>query len=207
MEQKAWKVYVHINKVNGKRYVGITSKSNVNHRWESGCGYKENPHFYSAIQKYGWDGFEHIILFDGLDCESAKSMERFFIRLWSTQDREYGYNMTSGGDGTPGYHPSDETRAKLSEARRKENLSAETLQRRSDGLRGRKFSEEHKRKIGDSNSKAIEMLSSDGDIIAKFKSAREAEDSTGINHSHISQCCHGTRKTSGGCMWRFAQQI
>lgn len=205
LDDRCWRVYVHINKANGKRYVGITSKPKPESRWESGSGYKENPHFYSAIQKYGWDGFEHVILFDGLSEREAKDTEILLIREWKTQDNTYGYNMTSGGDGTPGYHPSEETRRKLSEARRKENLSEETLRRRSAGLRGRKFSAEHKRKIGDGNSKAIEMLSYDGDFLRAFRSAREVEESIGISHAHISQCCHGQRAHAGGYMWRFAQ--
>lgn len=205
MKEKKWTVYVHINKTNGKRYVGITSRENLNHRWRNGYGYIENPHFNSAIEKYGWDGFEHKVVHSGLSADDAKLAEKRLIKEWNTRDRKYGYNMTSGGDGTPDYHPSIETRRKLSEARRKENLSEETLRRRSEGLRGRKFSEEHKRKIGDGNSKAIEMLSLDGIVIKRFNAAHEAEVELNINHSHISQCCHGKRQTTGGYMWRFAQ--
>lgn len=205
MNTKPWRVYVHINKANGKRYVGVTSKPNPNHRWSNGLGYKENTHFYAAIQKYGWNNFEHIILAEGLTEQEAKEMEKQLIAEWNTQNREYGYNMTSGGDGTPGFYPSEETRMKLSIARRKENLSEETLARRSAGLRGRKFTEEHKRKIGDGNSKAIEMFSKDGEFLKRFNSAHEAEEELGIHHSHISQCCHGTRMTTGGYKWRFAQ--
>lgn len=201
---KSWTVYVHINKFNGKRYVGITSKKKPEHRWESGGGYVGNPHFYSAIQKYGWDGFNHEIVADGLDFDSAKQMECDLIKECNTQDNAFGYNMTSGGEGTPGYHPSPETRAKLSIARRKENLSEETLKRRSDGLRGRKFSEEHKRKIGDGNSKSILMYEKDGTFVKQFRAARDAELEFGISHSHISQCCHGQRHSAGGYIWQFA---
>ncbi len=207
MEQNCWKVYVHINKFNDKKYIGITSKPKVEHRWNGGRGYKENTHFSSAIQKYGWDNFEHIVLFDGLTADQAKALECHLIESWKTQNNLYGYNMTSGGDGTPGCHPSLETRKKLSDARRKENLSSETLRRRSEGLRGRKFSDEHKRKIGNGNSKPIEMLTKDGVVLKHFKSARDAELSTGISHSHISQCCNGKRNSSGGYCWRFAQSF
>lgn len=205
MDEKKWRVYVHINKINKKKYVGVTSKPNPNHRWQNGNGYKQNTHFYSAIQKYGWDNFEHIILLENLTEEEAKDYEKKYIKELKTQDRKYGYNMTSGGDGTPGFYPSEETRKKLSNARKRENLSEETLRRRSEGLRGRKFSEEHKRKIGDGNSKPIDMLTIDGDYIRTFPSAHTVEIELGINHSHISQCCRGTRKTTGGYSWRYAQ--
>lgn len=205
MSEKAWTVYVHTNKSNGKRYVGITSKHKPEHRWNGGRGYSENPYFYAAIIKYGWDGFNHDILYTGIDEESAKRIEKELIKLWHTQDRLLGYNMTSGGDGTPDYHPSEETRAKLSKARRKENLSEETLRRRSAGLRGRKFSEEHKRKIGEANSKPIDMFTKDGVFVRSFNSAYEAETELGIGHTHISQCCTGQRKSTGGYAWKFAQ--
>lgn len=203
-ETSNWKVYVHMNKLNQKRYVGITSKPNAKQRWRNGSGYKENTHFYSAIEKYGWDNFEHIVLFCNMSEQEAKEMEKFLIKLWDTQNNQCGYNMTSGGDGTPNCHPSAETRAKLSKARMRENLSEETLQRRSDGLRGRKFSDEHKRKIGDGNSKPVDMLAKDGALLRHFKSAHDAEQELNISHSHISQCCHNQRNTAGGYRWQFA---
>lgn len=201
---KKWKVYVHINKTNGKRYVGVTSRKDANVRWKDGNGYIENPHFYSAITKYGWDGFDHIIIADNLDEKIAKQMERDLIKKWHANDRLYGYNMTSGGDGTPDYHPSEETRAKLSFARRRENLSEETLRRRSEGLKGRKFSEEHRRKIGDGNSKPIIMCDKSGNELRRFRSARQAEVTFNVSHTHISQCCHGRRMSAGGYIWKFA---
>ncbi len=203
--KSCWKVYVHVNKNNGKRYVGITSKMKPEHRWNHGRGYAENSHFCAAIEKYGWDHFYHLILFDGLTEKEAKDAERFFITAWHTKDPLFGYNMTDGGDGTPGFSPSALTRQKLSIARQKENLSPETLLRRSVGLRGRVFSDDHKRKIGDGNSKKVQMLSADGTILNVFPSARVAEETLGISHSHISQCCHHQRNTAGGYMWTFAQ--
>ena len=203
--EKSWKVYVHINKINNKRYVGVTSKPKVEHRWREGRGYDKNPRFLSAIKKYGWDNFEHIVLYDGLTEDEAKEMECSLIAKWNTNNLSFGYNLTAGGDGTRGYYPSKETRKKLSEARRKENLSSETLARRSAGLKGRKFSDEHKRKIGEGNRKPISMFSKEGVFLRTFSSATEAEAELGINHSHISQCCHNKRRTTGGYAWKFAQ--
>ena len=59
------KLYVHINKINGKKYFGITCL-NLKRRWKKGNAYKKCSYFYNAIQKYGWDNFEHIQIIDHL---------------------------------------------------------------------------------------------------------------------------------------------
>ncbi len=64
-------VYQHKNKINGKIYIGITMQE-PEKRWGSnGCNYKSSPHFYAAIKKYGWDNFEHNILFTNLTKKQA----------------------------------------------------------------------------------------------------------------------------------------
>ena len=58
-------VYIHRNKINNKVYIGITN--DVKRRWRcEGIEYKPSKEntssFWNAIQKYGFDKFEHIIL-------------------------------------------------------------------------------------------------------------------------------------------------
>ena len=96
----AYTVYCHENKKNGKLYFGIT-KTSVRRRWSKGKGYKDQHLFGRAIEKYGWDGFEHIILFTGLTEYEAKQMEMDLIREFHTQDPSKGYNITDGGDDFP----------------------------------------------------------------------------------------------------------
>ena len=100
LKRMAYTVYCHENKKNGKLYFGIT-KTSVRRRWSKGKGYKDQHLFGRAIEKYGWDGFEHIILFTGLSEDEAKQMERDLIREFHTQDRDKGYNITDGGDDCP----------------------------------------------------------------------------------------------------------
>lgn len=57
-------IYLHVNKINNKVYVGITKHSNPELRWR--CGYKNNSYFNHSIKKYGWDKFDHIVLFRNL---------------------------------------------------------------------------------------------------------------------------------------------
>ena len=52
---------MHRNKVNQKVYVGMTYQDPPQLRWKSPTLYKPCLLFYRAIQKYGWDKFEHII--------------------------------------------------------------------------------------------------------------------------------------------------
>lgn len=94
---KLFCLYVHENKVNGKCYVGITSKCPPQKRWGvNGVGYK-GQYFYNAINKYGWDNFEHHVLFDNLTIDEASQKERDIIKELKANDREFGYNVADGG--------------------------------------------------------------------------------------------------------------
>ena len=89
-----YSVYVHISPSN-KYYVGIT-KLKPSQRWgKNGCGYKKQG-FYNAIQKYGWDNFEHEIIAEHLTEEEACNMEIALIKALNS-DGENGYNNHCGG--------------------------------------------------------------------------------------------------------------
>ena len=104
-------VYCHTNKINNKRYVGIT-KQKPEKRYKNGLGYIHNEYFYNAILKYGWEEFSHEVLFSGLSLYDAEEKERELISKWNLTDRQYGYNIESGGNLKKGV--SQETKNKLS---------------------------------------------------------------------------------------------
>ena len=106
-------VYQHKNKINSKVYIGITSRT-PEERWGSnGCNYKSSPYFYNAIQKYGWDNFEHNILYTNLTKEEACKKEQELIKNFNSMDRNFGYNSTSGGEI---FIMNEETRQKISKS-------------------------------------------------------------------------------------------
>ena len=96
MGDKEYIVYLHINKINRNVYVGITHYTNPEKRWQ--LGYKSNPHLQSAITKYGWETFNHVILFKGLSKDIACDIERTLIKKYKKNN--ISYNIANGGEGT-----------------------------------------------------------------------------------------------------------
>ena len=79
-EQNTYCVYIHRNKKNGKVYIGQTIYGDKpNKRWLNGRGYQINTHFYNAIQKYGWDKFDHFVLMQDLTVEVAPVIRAIFF--------------------------------------------------------------------------------------------------------------------------------
>ena len=99
--EKTYCVYMHINKINNKKYIGITCQL-PKYRWDSGYGYQGQELFWNAIQKYGWENFEHHILFENLTETEAKQIEINLIKEYHTcvlDEDCWGYNLTRGGEG------------------------------------------------------------------------------------------------------------
>lgn len=181
-------VYCHTNRINGKRYVGITSQRPVR-RWGNGCNYSNNEYFYRAIKKYGWEEFDHDILFTGLSKKEAQEKEIYLIDKWQLTNRDKGYNISLGGEGVESV--SIETRQKMSNKRKGIKLSKETRQKMSVSRTGDK----HFASI------AVQQLDDNNTIVAIYSNSREAEKATGINARNIRKCLSGERKHAGGYCW------
>ena len=95
-EERIYKLYCHTNRVNGKKYFGITRRS-LSRRFGNGKGYKSCTYFQHAIEFYGWDCFSHEVVMDGLTKEEAELAEKEYIAKYRTRDKRYGYNIQSGG--------------------------------------------------------------------------------------------------------------
>lgn len=96
MSKNNYTVYKLTNKINGKIYIGITSRS-VSKRWNNGNGYKGQV-IGDAIAKYGWVNFEKVILVDKISQKEAFKMEQDLIKKYKTQIKKYGYNRSAGGE-------------------------------------------------------------------------------------------------------------
>lgn len=230
-----WTVYVHTCSINGKSYVGITSKK-PERRWGTdGNGYKGQA-FYSAIEKYGWDNFTHSVVAEGLTEEDAKIMEISLIECFGSHISKNGYNVTLGGDGylgvdnhgnkNPMYgkHHSDETKEKI-RAIHKGKATRPAGWHHSEEAK-KKMSDVHKnrppefydhlrnidhvtalQKAKEKNMIPVCQYDRTLSLIKRFDCAMDAERETGVDHSAIASCCRHKSNTAGGYFWLYESDI
>jgi hypothetical protein len=187
-------VYIHTNKINGKMYVGQTVHGdNPNRRWQNGTNYRLQKYFYRAIQKYGWDNFEHEIIASNLTREEARNFEKLLIKTLKVYDPAIGYNLTDGGES-----PSRMPRKGL-------KRTEEQRARISDGHKGIKLSEQAKQKISGAlnyKAKPILQFTKHCEFVRQWECMMDASRALNIPVQNICACCNNKRKTAGGFIWK-----
>jgi group I intron endonuclease len=106
-------VYLITNKINGKRYVGQTSKT-LTHRWNIHCRTHHCPVLRKAIDKYGFENFSIEPIVEVSTRELANEFEREYILRYLTRAPN-GYNLSDGGDGSLGHKVSEKSKKIISE--------------------------------------------------------------------------------------------
>ena len=145
--EKIWLIYVHKCKTTGKCYVGQTCRK-LEKRWgKNGKNYTEhnNLKFYNAIQKYGWEDFEHFIIAQCNSLEEAYELERYYINKLDTYKN--GYNSTLGGAGSKGKVISKELRERLSKSLKGKSSWIRYAPKEKLPMYGKHHTEETKRKL------------------------------------------------------------
>lgn len=166
-------VYKHTNKTNGKVYIGQTK--DCQSRWKP-SSYVGSPYFYHAIQKYGWNNFQHEFLKTNLTQEEADYWERYFIKKYQSTNPQYGYNICEGGEHKVALH------GELNGFYGKQHTAASI-----DIMKQKKYGGNNP------NAKPVQCITT-GEI---FPSCREASDWCGIARQNINRCASGGRPTAG----------
>ena len=141
-------IYKITNSQNGKVYVGKTEAPLImrirRHCAEVRKG--TNRYLYDAIRHYGWNIFAVELLETCQSKDDLNEREIYWITVLKSNDKQFGYNMTEGGDGA-GF--SQEALKKSADARRGKPISDEVKKKISDGNKGKKtiITEEVKQKI------------------------------------------------------------
>lgn len=173
-------VYMHIAP-NGKRYIGITSQS-LYSRCRKGTGYNNNPHFVNAIQKYGWDNFEHIIVANNLTQKEACELEIKLIAEYKSDQQDFGYNLSPGGElGNYGRPCTDEIKHKISQKNKGRRMSEETKKKISETQKRKIHTPEHNKKVSEAlKGKYVGELSSAYGLKRSDETKKKMSDSAKI---------------------------
>lgn len=179
-QERNYVVYMHVSP-NNKKYIGITGRDNVIDRWDNGKGYKNNRYFSNAINKYGWDNFKHIILFEDLTFEEANMLEMFYISYYDTYNNpSKGYNQTKGGQGVKGRIVTREQKKYM--RKKSENISRKV--------------------INVTTGEIYNSLNSAGRNIIDHTKSNRLETIT----SKLRDCCRGKLKTAYGYEWWYLNE-
>jgi len=135
-------IYLVVNKINGKKYVGQTIQT-YRHRWTDHLAESKRGKGYllgSAIRKYGASNFDVTVIGKA---ESKEQLDALEISLIQEHNALYpqGYNLELGGSAP--MH-SAETRAKMSRALKGKKRTDQHKRNYSLASTGRIFSEEAK---------------------------------------------------------------
>lgn len=227
----SYTVYKHTSP-SGKVYIGIT-RQNVKKRWQNGNGYAHSEHFKNAILKYGWNNIKHEILYTGLSKDEACKMEIELIALYKSNQREFGYNNSKGGE--CGNKFSEETKQKISNSLKGKKASDATRKKLSDSHKGhnpwnkgikmqqyqhypkgvKHHSEQTRKKISEIlkgkylgseryNARSVNQFTKDKIFVQQWKSISDASRSLNVTHNNITKCCQGQTKTAYGYIWEYA---
>lgn len=134
-------IYKYTNSVNGKVYIGQTSKTMSERAQKNGHNYSECRKFYSAIKKYGWDSFVPEVICTVETIDEANELEQRYISIYNSTNDMYGYNIALGGSN---HEMSDETKRIISEKAKERYIDP-----MNNPMFGRAHSKESKKKQSD----------------------------------------------------------
>lgn len=189
MEDRNYKVYMHTNKINGKKYIGITM-TEPKQRWGYGYGYYNQKRFYNSIKKYGWNNFEHLVLFENLTKEEAETIEVELIKKYNTTDGKFGYNIDFGGN------------CCISRAEHTKNKISKTMKEKKINT-GNKNPMYGKHGLDNNGSKPVLCV----ELNKIYNSIAEASRELNIIFQNISKVCKKERYTAGGYHWHFLEDL
>lgn len=153
MTDLVWIIYCITCSVNGKQYIGLTSKT-LERRWcdhRGAAKAKEQSPLYRAMRKYGFEAFRIFPITECYSFAEANACERGIIAERGTLAKAgRGYNASIGGQKAYGWNWSEESRRKKSEAKKGKFTHFQTPETRAKQAAwhtGKKLSEETKAKI------------------------------------------------------------
>jgi group I intron endonuclease len=166
-------LYIITNEISGKQYVGIGRNPQgrwSSHKWKAEHGKSSRP-LYQAMRRNGIENFSFIVLAKYPTLDKLKEAEQDLIWQLGTNCKEFGYNLSEGGEGTTGYSHTEEAkvaignaakelwasedhRTRMQEARTKYWEDPASKERQAEITKGLWESEDYRRKQSESQRRA-----------------------------------------------------
>lgn len=201
-------IYKITNLINGKMYVGKTTKT-IQQRFKEHCQDSKKERLshrplYSDMKEYGCENFSVELLEE--DNSNPEQKEIYWIEKLNTKIPN-GYNIALGGNGKKLITNQEKEKiVKLYKeghsiqdiykiTNRTTDMIAIILKENNISIRETK----------EYTSKTIGQYDEDGNLIAIYKNIGliEKELSGGNTHGHISACAKGKRKKAYGYYWKY----
>lgn len=204
-------IYKITNNVNGKVYIGQTSRSSIKAYWNSHISrLSRNIHHNKELMK-DWElhgqskfSFEVIESYKTGASVDLSDREIFWVSQYQSNHPNRGYNVTIGGKGMRGWVPSKETREKLSKSHvgKKGLLGKDNPMFGKTGEQNPFFGKKHSEEFLETKRRKIKgvNLSTMTEVI--FKSIAEAAAYVNGQIGHVCSVCKGDRRTHKG--WLFS---
>lgn len=172
-------IYKFTNTINNKCYIG--QAQNLRNRFKEHLRKfqknNKNSYFYSSIRKNGLENFELEILIQGKFTKlELNDLEIDFIRLYNSNNSNFGYNLTVGGDGLSGYVFTEEHKEKLRKASKGRKQSPESIEKTRRANLGRKHTKEQIEKRNKSRLKNGNYIVSE-ETRQKLRNKKHSEES------------------------------
>lgn len=179
-------IYKFKNKVNGKIYIGQTTtsvrKRVIEHVTNSKPWTKARKgHFQRALYKYGFENFEFSIIEKCIDKNTLNIREIYWIGYYKSDQKEFGYNMTPGGEGNTNYEFNKKCVERLIAANTGKPKSKRTKDLLKFRAKERMKHDKYKKQLEECRSKAwnknkvkVVKLDHEHNIIKIFDSIKDA---------------------------------
>lgn len=197
-------IYAIKNNKNGRIYIGqsvdIAHRFQY-HKWFLKNGEHDNKRLQKDFDKYGIKAFNFEVLEKMPDASTEELCEAEKRWIEKTGSFENGYNMTTGGLGTPGTTPWNIGKEHSEEARRKISEKAKNRTGNKNAFFGKKHTEKAKEQIRSCRSIPVKDMET-GTIYASALEANIAM--SGKKGSKVTDCIKGRAKTAYGRKWAYA---
>lgn len=222
-------IYKVTNLINGKIYIGQTTTSleqrKKEHEYRASRGDRQT-YFYNALNLYGNQNFKWEIIEYNIDFNELNNREEYWISYYKSNVKEFGYNMTKGGDNADNLNRWREENPELVslEAHKgwtkmrqvlSENPEKEQIRKEKAKIGVQKYTKEHieeirqrsyqvylqhkeaQEKVLENNRKKKMKKVRCIETGIVYESINEAGRQTHNSPSNIKQCCDGVRKSAG----------